>query len=186
MSAARSILPVSYAPTQPELVNTGVMGTVYVLHFARPLAHARHYIGWTQNLPKRLAQHRAGYGGRLMACVSASGISYDVVHTEAGDRNRERQMKNRSSAARRRCWVCSVEDRMAADGSVAYIQGRTRAHVAQFEGRGQWRSICGYRVVRWWQSVRHTGDGQPTLPWCPWCVARVRALSAAVLAEVER
>lgn len=160
------------------------MGTVYVVHFAQPLAHARHYTGWTQNLAQRMSQHRAGYGGRLMASVQAAGIPWFVTHTERGDRNRERQIKNRSSGARRLCWACKLEEVIVAQGSAAYLQTRNRAHVAQFEGEGQWRSICGYRVRRSWPCVNWTSDRRPALPWCPWCVSKVRAVAAAVLPEL--
>ncbi|MBB5085041.1 putative GIY-YIG superfamily endonuclease [Nonomuraea endophytica] len=30
-------------------------GTVYLLHFAQPYRHARHYLGWTTDLQARLA-----------------------------------------------------------------------------------------------------------------------------------
>jgi hypothetical protein len=33
-------------------------GTVYLLHFSAPYKHARHYTGWTDDLPGRLDQHR--------------------------------------------------------------------------------------------------------------------------------
>ena len=37
-------------------------GIVYLLHFDRSYRHARHYIGFTQNLEQRLEAHRAGRG----------------------------------------------------------------------------------------------------------------------------
>ena len=37
-------------------------GIVYLLHFERSYRHARHYIGFTQNLEQRLEEHRAGRG----------------------------------------------------------------------------------------------------------------------------
>lgn len=33
------------------------MGTIYLLHFSKPYKHARHYIGYTDDLDKRLARH---------------------------------------------------------------------------------------------------------------------------------
>ena len=32
-------------------------GTVYLLHFDRPYRHARHYVGWTVDLPGRMSEH---------------------------------------------------------------------------------------------------------------------------------
>lgn len=185
MSQSRSLLPVKYAPTRRDLIGTGVMGTVYVVHFSRPLAHARHYTGWTGgDIRARMALHRAGYGGRLMASVQAAGISWSVVHAERGDRWRERQVKNQSSGARRLCWACRLEETVMAQGSVPYLQTRNRAHVAQFEGEGRWRSICGYQVRRAWPYVHWTSDARPARPWCPWCVSKVRTVAAAVLPEL--
>lgn len=185
MSAARSILPPRYAPTRRDLIGTGQPGVVYVVHFARPLAHARHYTGWTTDLAKRMSLHRAGWGGRLMATVQAHGIPWSVVHTEVGDRYRERQIKNQSCGARRLCWACRLEENVMARGSAPYLQTRNRAHVAQFEGDGQWRSICGYGVRRSWPYVHWTSDFPPARPWCPWCVSKVRAVATAVLGELE-
>ena len=44
----------------------GHNGIVYLLHFERSYRHARHYIGFTQNLEQRLAEHRAGRGSPLL------------------------------------------------------------------------------------------------------------------------
>lgn len=83
---------------------------VYLIHFARPYEHARHYIGWTENLPFRLAHHRAGSGSRLLAAVSAAGIDFQVVRTWPGaDRRFERRLK--AKAATRWCPVCSPRPR---------------------------------------------------------------------------
>ena len=42
-------------------------GVVYLLHFARPLKHSQHYIGWAKTgktLARRLAHHASGTGAR--------------------------------------------------------------------------------------------------------------------------
>ena len=49
-------------------------GTVYLLHFDRPYAHARHYTGWTTDLTTRLADHAAGHGARLLAVLPNSPL----------------------------------------------------------------------------------------------------------------
>jgi predicted GIY-YIG superfamily endonuclease len=56
-------------------------GTVYLLHFATPYQHARHYVGYTDNLPARLAEHSAGSGARLLAAVAAAGIGFELAWT---------------------------------------------------------------------------------------------------------
>lgn len=93
-------------------------GIVYLIHFeqafigkqknpnAKKLPIAKHYLGWTLDLPARLREHQSGKGGKLMAAVSASGIKWRVARTwENATRTRERQLKNKGSACRL-CPIC--------------------------------------------------------------------------------
>lgn len=89
---------------------TPAPGTVYLLHFDRPYEHARHYLGWTVDLPARLAEHAAGRGARLLTVVRAAGIGWALARTWPGDRHRERQLK-RQGGASRRCPLCGVQPR---------------------------------------------------------------------------
>ena len=36
---------------------TGQLGIIYMLHFSQPYRHARHYVGWTEDLFDRLDTH---------------------------------------------------------------------------------------------------------------------------------
>lgn len=85
---------------------------VYLLHFARHHHRARHYLGCTNNLPRRLAQHRAGHGARLVAAVLAAGIEFECVRTWEGGFPEERRLK-RFKAAPRFCPVCQQMNREA-------------------------------------------------------------------------
>lgn len=76
----------------------GIM-TVYLLHFDVPYRHAQHYLGYASNLDRRLAEHRAGHGARLMEVVNAAGINWALVRTWDGDRKLERRLKNRHKAS---------------------------------------------------------------------------------------
>jgi len=59
---------------------TGQLGVVYMLHFDRPYKHARHYVGWTaRNVKRRLAEHEAGRGARLLSVVRAAGIGWQLA-----------------------------------------------------------------------------------------------------------
>jgi hypothetical protein len=86
-------------------------GTVYLLHFAEPFGHARHYTGWARNLDAHLAHHEAGSGARLLAVVKDAGIGWTLARTWPGDRTRERQLKNEGGASRR-CPMCGVKPRV--------------------------------------------------------------------------
>ncbi len=85
-----------------------VTGTVYLLHFDTPYRHARHYLGWTENLDQRLARHRAGDGARLMAVITDAQITWRLARTWDGTRRAERRLKNRGGHARI-CPICRNE-----------------------------------------------------------------------------
>ena len=75
-------------------------GTVYLLHFSEPYYHARHYLGYTNNLEARIERHKAGNGSPLVAAVVAAGIGVELARTWNGDRHLERRLKNRKNTPR--------------------------------------------------------------------------------------
>jgi predicted GIY-YIG superfamily endonuclease len=81
---------------------------VYLIHFAEPYRHARHYTGWTVDLDARLKLHRAGAGARLLEVVAQAGIGWAVARTWSGSRQRQRQLK-RQGGASRRCLICRAQ-----------------------------------------------------------------------------
>jgi predicted GIY-YIG superfamily endonuclease len=78
---------------------------VYVLHFSKPLHHARHYIGTTINFKRRMALHRAGRGAKILKRALELGITWKVVYKTWGGRKLERNLKQRKDAATL-CPVC--------------------------------------------------------------------------------
>ncbi len=88
-----------------------VPGVIYLLHFQQPYRHARHYLGWTEDLAARLEQHQKGQGARLLTVVREAGISWSLSRTWQGDRNRERQIK-RMGGLSRSCPDCGVKPRI--------------------------------------------------------------------------
>lgn len=84
-------------------------GTVYLIHLESPIAHARHYIGWSRFLKQRIRHHRQGTGARFLAEAVRRGIAFDVVRKwKNADGNFERKLKNRKKA-RKLCPVCRKE-----------------------------------------------------------------------------
>lgn len=70
---------------------------VYVIHFERPLHHARHYVGLVasrERLGCRLQEHRSGRGAKILDACNRARIPYRVVRTLNGGRLRERKVKN--------------------------------------------------------------------------------------------
>lgn len=82
---------------------------VYLLHFTRRISDhhtTQHYIGYTQDLAGRLAEHRAGAGSRLCEVAKERGIDFVLVRTWQGDRGKERELKRRK-AGPRLCPLCN-------------------------------------------------------------------------------
>lgn len=79
--------------------------TVYLVCFARPYHHARHYIGCCGDLAARMQRHARGRGARLMRAVARAGITWAVTRTWEGDRELEKQLKRQHNAPRL-CPVC--------------------------------------------------------------------------------
>jgi len=68
-------------------------GTIYLLHFSRPLAHARHYLGFAQDHVSRVAEHQAGNGAALTRAAHRAGIEMRLVRTWEGNMRDERALK---------------------------------------------------------------------------------------------
>ena len=79
---------------------------IYLLCFDRPLAHAKHYLGSTDDVSRRIERHARGDGGKLLKVAKAAGIRPDVVRVwrvPTGDaRQVERRLKNAGGLTRRR------------------------------------------------------------------------------------
>lgn len=83
-------------------------GTIYLLHFDRPVAEghpARHYLGWSKYLPARALAHLRGRGARLTQVACERNIGFVIARTWPGDRTMERRLKNRKEAPRL-CPIC--------------------------------------------------------------------------------
>ena len=81
---------------------------IYLIHFDRPLHHARHYLGYCDDgtLEMRLIRHRAGRGARLLAVLREQNIGWRVVRVFEGDRRLERRLKANSRV--RLCPICCL------------------------------------------------------------------------------
>jgi len=85
-------------------------GVIYMLHFHRPYQHARHYVGWTEDLFDRLDRHASGHGARLVAVIWQAGIGFTLIRICEGTRRRERAIKNAGGAVRY-CPACTLHPR---------------------------------------------------------------------------
>ena len=81
---------------------------VYLIHFNTRLAHAQHYMGSTDSLKRRLAEHASGNGSRLMQVIGQAGITWQLARTWDGGRTMERKLK-RQKHGPRLCPICRKE-----------------------------------------------------------------------------
>lgn len=82
---------------------------VYLLHLSAPYQHARHYIGWSRDLERRLAHHAAGTGARFLQVVREAGLTWTLARVwEGQDRTFERRLKDTHHSARY-CPLCAGE-----------------------------------------------------------------------------
>jgi hypothetical protein len=104
-------------------VQPGPVGWVYLLCFRDPTTghhaplrgkgcrgqYAGHYWGWTDDLIRRIRQHRNPRwrgAGRLVQVALEAGLSFELAWLEyPATRGRERRLKNQGSAYRR-CPLC--------------------------------------------------------------------------------
>lgn len=89
---------------------TGQPGVIYLLCFHRPYRHARHCVGWTEDLLARLDTHAAGDGARLIAVITRAGIGFTLARICEGTRCDERAIKNAGGAVRY-CPACTPHPR---------------------------------------------------------------------------
>ena len=80
----------------------------YLIHFDQPYKHARHYLGSTRDLERRLERHRDGSGARLLQVLNQQGIGYTVARTWEGGRAKEIELKAQKNAPRL-CPICQGE-----------------------------------------------------------------------------
>lgn len=82
------------------------MRGVYLIHFTPAYKHARHYLGYADDIDLRLATHQAGAGARLCEVVVEAGCQLVLARVWPDqDRTFERQLKNRKNAPRY-CPIC--------------------------------------------------------------------------------
>jgi hypothetical protein len=143
------------------------VGTVYLLHFDQRYEHAGHYTGFAESsaegsgLLKRLGEHQAGRGARLVEVITQAGITFRLARVWPGvTRARERQLKNQGGASRR-CPICL--DQPAAPGQrhdqtttqAVPTRGTTPAQAGAFLAlNGAFARPAGAAPAKQWARVR--------------------------------
>ncbi len=81
---------------------------VYLIHLDKPLHHARHYVGFSEDLPGRIQKHHNGQGAAFMKAIAKEQISWHVSRIWDGDRTFERMVKDQHNASHL-CPTCLQE-----------------------------------------------------------------------------
>lgn len=80
---------------------------IYLLHFSKNLCHARHYIGASQNVEKRVAEHKKNPRPKILKACKENDITFDIVRVwKNKERGFERLLKNRKNAPEL-CPICN-------------------------------------------------------------------------------
>ena len=89
------------------------LGWLYILCFDRPIgnaensrAQAGHYLGWTLDVPARVATHAAGRGAAITAAAVQQGIAWHVYY-RPGTPALERYFKTHYKQTPRCCPRCA-------------------------------------------------------------------------------
>lgn len=90
------------------------MGTVYLIHFERPIGdpgnrrgQAQHYLGWSSKpVIERLKRHENARGARIMAVCQELGVAWKLARTWDGPRALERRLKNLHNSPKL-CPICN-------------------------------------------------------------------------------
>jgi putative endonuclease len=82
---------------------------LYIIQFERPLGNpnnsrgqAQFYLGYCEDnqLERRVKRHRMGQGAAITRAAVRAGITFEVIITMPGDRQKERQLKRQKNTPR--------------------------------------------------------------------------------------
>jgi predicted GIY-YIG superfamily endonuclease len=78
----------------------GLPGFVYLLHYERPFllkgfeTPAQHYLGWSQDVGRRLREHARGRGSAVTRYAHAQGVGFELVKVWPGTLDTERELRD--------------------------------------------------------------------------------------------
>lgn len=89
---------------------------VYLLHFIPRFKHAGHYLGYADDIGRRVYEHEMGQSDvKLITAAVKAGVQFHLAQTwEGGDRTLERKLKGtkgpgRTGSLARLCPICKEE-----------------------------------------------------------------------------
>ena len=87
------------------------IGNIYLICFSSKLCHAKHYLGFSFESPKkRLELHKKGKGAKILKRCNELGINYHITRTwENVTRHHERNLKNHKNS-KKLCPICNSKN----------------------------------------------------------------------------
>jgi hypothetical protein len=92
---------------RPITLTSAVEG-VYLRHFTKPLGRAKHYIGWSPDIDKRVFRHKAVKGAKFTASAVRNGAELLLVRVWPGGDRRLEWVLKKSGAHRVLCPLCKA------------------------------------------------------------------------------
>lgn len=92
-------------------MNSDLLGCTYLLHFDEPIGRSRHYLGWTNDLDKRLREHRKGPRERCVLTHEARsrGIDWIVAVVWGGVTIAHKMKLKAQKNSPRLCSICQSQ-----------------------------------------------------------------------------
>jgi len=85
------------------------MKGTYLIHISPNYKQAKHYLGYADDVERRIEEHKSGKGARLTQVVVEAGHELILVQVWPGEsRKDERRRKNHKNAPRY-CPICNAK-----------------------------------------------------------------------------
>lgn len=82
---------------------------VYLLHFHEPMHHAKHYVGITSEIVRRMKEHSSGQGSAITKAFAEKGIGFDLICVWEVENSQAERAVKRVKNARAMCPKCTNE-----------------------------------------------------------------------------
>jgi predicted GIY-YIG superfamily endonuclease len=103
---------VTSSPTQSGVATATTLGTIYLLHYTKPVRGRRHYLGWSEDPVGRWDRHRRGRGALETRRAVEAGAQFVQAQTWKGTPALEARIKDWSNRhAAGYAGLCPICDR---------------------------------------------------------------------------
>lgn len=96
-------------PPRATLITGDYLMWLYLIHFEEPLSHAKHYLGMSNKLQRRLYDHARGQGARIMQVLHEKDIHWTLaaLYVPKGPKQNIEILAKRMKKSPRYCPICN-------------------------------------------------------------------------------